>query len=354
MKNDYLVIGVMSGTSLDGLDLALCHFNRKDGNWFYDILKANTIPYDHDLKQKLGTCQNLSARDFVALHRSYGRFIGEKVKAFSDGVNKIDFIASHGHTVFHEPEKQITFQIGCGAQIVAHSGIKTISDFRTLDIALGGHGAPLVPIGDELLFHSYDACINLGGFANISYKQNQFRIAYDICPVNIVLNELCELYFHQSYDKEGELGRQGKVIPELLNQLNNIAFYKLDAPKSLAREWVENQFNPIIKPYLSENIIDVLTTCYHHFAEQIAHIINQQKLNMVLFTGGGTFNSFFMELIKSKCSADICIPDSKLINYKEALIFAFLGVLRDQEEVNCLKSVTGAKKDNCGGSVFMA
>ncbi len=350
MSIKYNVIGVMSGTSLDGLDMALCSFEYDGERWHFSIEKSATMAYSEEWKEKLGNAQKLSAYQFVELHRKYGCYIGKELMKF--GIEGADFIASHGHTVFHEPHNNVTFQVGCGAQIAAITGLKVVSDFRTLDIALGGQGAPLVPIGDALLFENYDACINLGGFANISYQQKDIRMAYDICPVNIVLNELCETYFNQSYDKEGELGRKGKVNQDLLKRLNAIGFYQEKAPKSLAREWVELHVHPILGDYKTLSEMDVLATCYAHISDQIVAIINNNNLSKVLFTGGGAFNSFLMALIKEQTEAQITIPDKEIIDFKEALIFAFLGVLQQRGEVNCVKSVTGALRDNIGGSVF--
>ncbi len=348
----YKVIGVMSGTSLDGLDIALCNFKFEEDKWSFKIEKATTVKYDSNWKETLENAQNLNALEFTHLHRKYGAYIGEKVNAFAEGIDNIDFVASHGHTVFHKPEDDITFQVGCGAYVAAQSKLVTISDFRTIDIALGGQGAPLVPIGDELLFADFDACINIGGFANISYERDDKRIAYDICPVNFVLNSLMETNYGIPYDDKGLLGRKGCVDVDLLAKLNNLSFYNHDGPKSLAREWVENEFWPIINKgeYPLEN---VLATCYYHFANQIAKVIKNNRLRNVLFTGGGAYNQFLLEIIDEKCNAKLVVPNELIVDYKEALIFAFLGVLRYEEQENCLSSVTGAVKDNSGGCIYI-
>lgn len=349
----YKAVGIMSGTSLDGLDLVLCEFTHGRKGWDFNILKGTTVLYQGEMKNALALSHKLDARSFVELHRRYGKFIGGEVVEFIKGQSDIHLVASHGHTVFHEPQKGVTFQIGCGAQIAAACGVTVVSDFRTLDIALGGQGAPLVPIGDSLLFGKYDACVNLGGFANISYQNMDERIAFDICAVNIVSNEIVQKEFGIPYDENGDLGAKGKVDDNLLIELNNLAFYALPAPKSLSREWVENTFMPILKKYDSLDKKDLLATCYHHFAQQIAEILNRQQIKSCLFTGGGTFNNYLMQLIGEFSNAKLVIPDKQVINFKEAIIFAFLGVLRVQEQVNCLKSVTGASRDNVGGSIFV-
>lgn len=352
-KQKYRAVGVMSGTSLDGLDLVLCEFSYAINAWDFAILKGATVLYSDKMKNELALAHKLDAHSFVEFHRRYGKFIGDEVAKFIEGQSDIDLVASHGHTVFHEPEKGVTFQIGCGAQIAAACGIRVVSDFRTLDIALGGQGAPLVPIGDSLLFGKYDACVNLGGFANISYQLEGDRIAFDICAVNIVINEIVQKEYGIPYDNNGYLGTKGKVDGDLLKELNSIAYYTLPAPKSLAREWVENTFTPILNRYEGLNKKDLLATCYHHFAQQIAEVLSQQQIKSCLFTGGGTFNHFLIQLIGKYSNAELVIPDKLVINLKEAVIFAFLGVLRVQEQVNCLSSVTGARKDHVGGSVFI-
>lgn len=350
----FRIVGIMSGTSLDGMDMVLVEFMNNNRGWSFDIIKGTTYGYSEEWKNRLAFAQHLSAFDFVALHREYGAYTGNLVNEFLTESEKVDLVASHGHTVFHKPDENITFQVGCGAYLAAKSGQTVISDFRTLDIALDGQGAPLVPIGDKLLFGDFDACINLGGFANVSFDNAKgVRWAFDICPVNIVLNQLTEKYFQLPYDKGGDIGKQGEQNEDLLKELNMLPFYSIVGPKSLAREWVELNVDPILKKFSNVSCEDVICTFYHHAAEQIAKIINGNELNKVLFSGGGTYNDFLMEIIRSKTTAEIVIPKSNIIEFKEALIFAFLGLLRYLEQDNCLKSVTGATKDNVGGSIYV-
>ncbi len=357
MIMDYCALGIMSGTSLDGLDLALCNFKFRNNIWEFDIEKAVTIDYDQDWKFRLENASHLSGYQLIELHRRYGEYIGLQVNKFlSTCKSKPSIISSHGHTVFHEPQNKINFQIGDGSSIAATTGITTVSDFRSLDINLGGQGAPLVPIGDQLLFGEFDYCINLGGFANIShFNEKNIRVAYDICPVNIVLNSLAS-QLGLPFDKGGELGRSGKINKPLLDSLNQIPYYTQKPPKSLGKEWLEKNVNPIISRY-SLSIIDKLRTFYEHSAYQIVNSLkielpNREISPKVLFSGGGAFNKFLIELIENQSNIDIVIPDKIVIEYKEALIFALLGVLRIQKQVNCLKSVTGAQYDNCGGQIF--
>ena len=347
----YKIIGVMSGTSLDGLDIAFCEFSFNN-KWSFKINKAETIQYSDLWINKLFNANKLSGIDLLKLHKEYGQFIGTSVNSFlKDLDQKIDFIASHGHTVFHQPEKQITLQIGDGNEITATTNITTISDFRSLDVALSGQGAPLVPIGDELLFPEYDYCLNIGGFANISFNENNKRLAYDICPANIILNFLAQKLNHE-FDKDGKLGQSGNINHKLLKELNNINYYQLPYPKSLGKEWLDNIFTPILAA-TNIPILDQITTIYEHIAEQISIAFHKNSPTNVLITGGGVYNQYLIERIKQKTKTQIVIPKPQIVEFKEALIFAFLGVLRFNEQINCLSSVTGAQRDSSGGTIYL-
>lgn len=346
----YKIIGLMSGTSLDGVDIAFCHFNKKE-NWNFEIIKAETIEYSKFWINKLRQLPDSNPDEIKKSHVEYGHFLGELVKKFiSENDFTPEYIASHGHTIFHEPDKKITFQLGDGAAIFASSGLLVIFDFRSLDVKLGGQGAPLVPIGDKLLFGEYDFCLNLGGFSNISFDKNGIRIAFDICPVNIILNKLAgEL--GKDFDKDGQLASSGKVDQDLLNDLNNLNYYQKQPPKSLANEWLQKEFIPLLN---NSNIstVDKMRTLVEHFAIQIANSSNTGIHGRILTTGGGAFNKFLISRIKHYNQNKIIIPANEIINFKEAMIFAFLGVLKLRDEVNCLSSVTGASRDCVGGRLF--
>ena len=356
----YHVIGLMSGTSLDGLDIAYCTFEKKE-KWEYKIVHAETIDYSEEFRVKLGTLYAASATDLIAFDHILGRRFGKEVNAFIKKNHiKPDFISSHGHTIFHRPEKGFTLQIGNGADIYAETGIPVICDFRSVDVAFGGQGAPLVPIGDQLLFQQFELCLNLGGIANISFdNENNKRVAYDICPVNFILNYLAN-EAGQAYDNGGSLSRQGNINQELLVQLENLEFYKKHYPKSLGREWIEQEVIPLMNRY--ENIKDKLATFCNHIASRINHDIEQyvlsktknQRVPVVFTTGGGAFNKFLIEQLQrvGKNKVQYFVPDKHIVSFKEALIFAFLGVLRKRGEINCLSAVTGASRDNCGGIIY--
>ena len=346
-------IGVMSGTSLDGLDLCFARFCFNDKRWHFSIEASDTVEYTAEIKKKLATAQHMDALTFATFHKDYGKIIGKAAKSFIDKYNLTpDIIAAHGHTIFHQPATGFTFQIGCGANIAAETSIPTICDFRTTDVALGGQGAPLVPIGDRLLFADYDICLNLGGFANISFEQREQRVAYDICPVNYVLNHYARL-IGKEYDENGEMARHGTLHHELLNALNTLDFYAQKGPKSLGREWVESQVIPTIERY-EITVNDKMHTFCEHVAQQICRQIDMHgaKTGRMLITGGGVHNTFLRERISAHVKADIVVPDIQIINYKEALIFAFLGVLYIRNEYNCLSSVTGSSRDCVGGAMY--
>jgi len=346
----YLVVGMMSGTSLDGMDLVLSHFRKGTRQWHYNMIRASTMEYDRHWKQRLEQVARLDAESFMMLHHEYGQYIGECIAAFLGGAGlTADLVASHGHTVFHQPARGMTFQIGSGASIASACNLTTISDFRTLDVALGGQGAPLVPAGDELLFREYRYCLNLGGFANISCNRNGTRIAWDICPVNIVLNALAQRLGHD-YDKGGGTGRKGIPNAALVSELNDLSYYRITGPKSLGREWVETCYMPVLAKYdLSPE--DLMRSVYEHTAVQIGKYLEGAKKDEALVTGGGAFNTFLMERIGVCTSVRLVIPDDRLVKFKEALIFAFLGLLRFRHEINCLASVTGARRDSSSGIV---
>lgn len=339
----------MSGTSLDGLDICLAKFEKQNSIWKFKILQAETLPYSEKWENQLRNSINLSAQELLELHSEYGFFLGKAVKHFIEKYNleNIDVIASHGHTVFHQPQRKFTLQIGDGRAIKIETGLPVVYDFRSQDVLMGGNGAPLVPIGDEILFSEYDACLNLGGFSNISLKLNDKRIAFDITPVNIVLNKLAQ-NFNQSFDINGYLAKQGKIDTELLNKLNSLDFYSQTHPKSLGIEWCNEKIFPLFEGLDSK---DILATFTEHAAEQISKIFNQYQLKNVLFTGGGTYNSYLIEKIKEKTSSEIIIPEKEIIDFKEALIFAFMGILRINNEINVLSSATGSSSDHSSGII---
>lgn len=351
-RRNFSVLGIMSGTSLDGIDLALCSFYKRQGDWHFQILKAHTYEYPMAWKEKLNEASQLNAGSFLKLHNEYGAYIGQKVNHFLK-VNRLkaDLIASHGHTIFHQPERGFTFQLGSGAVLASCCQTNTVSDFRTLDMALGGQGAPLVPVGDELLFGKYMFCLNLGGFANISSRKGNERIAGDICPVNIVANHLAS-HCNRPYDKNGILGSRGKIIPELVHELNSLDFYARPFPKSLGREWIESAFLPVLEKY-KQPPEDLIRSAYEHIAFQIGKYLGNYEAGEVLVTGGGAFNTFLMELIRKRSKSTLLIPDVLQVKFKEALIFAFLGLLRFRNEINCLASVTGARSDSSSGIIHL-
>ncbi len=353
----YKVIGLMSGTSLDGLDLAYCHFWNTSEKWEFKIVKTKNISYKKTIKNQLKNTLSLSAIDLLELHYSYGTWLGKKTKKFiKEEKLEVDFIASHGHTTHHQPKKGFSFQIGSGQHLANASGCKVICDFRINDIALGGQGAPLVPIGDQLLFNNYDFCLNLGGISNISFEKNSQRIAYDIGLANMILNYITQK-INLPYDKDGELARKGKLNKKLLKELNELKYYKKSYPKSTGYEWFAKKVIPLIKDKKTP-IENLLHTAVHHITEQIATEIQKNSLkekSTLLVTGGGALNVFLIDTLKKKLanSTEVITPSNQLIEFKEALIFAFMGVLRAKEQDNCLASVTGAQRNCSGGVLFL-
>jgi anhydro-N-acetylmuramic acid kinase len=350
----FRIIGLMSGTSLDGLDLADVEFFQSENNdWSFNLIHSETIDYTDEFRERLRNAPFLTGEGLGLLSVELGLFYGQEVLKFMENniVDKgvITAIASHGQTIFHQPDKGFTLQIGNGPQLSAITGIKSIVDFRTKDVALGGNGAPLVPVADDYLFSSLaDSFLNIGGFANVSFKKSDW-FSFDICPANIVLNEIMQ-HFNKQFDFNGEAGRNAKVNSDLLKELNNLNYYSQEGPKSLGSEWVEREVLPVLEKESDETI--KLGTFYAHIAHQIAQSLEKNQLNSVFITGGGAKNSFLIELIKQKYKGEVIIPEKNIIDFKEAIAFAFLGVLRLNNVDNVYASVTGARENSCSGVVF--
>lgn len=351
----YKVVGIMSGTSMDGIDLAHCTIEENNNSWKYTINAATTIEYDEKWRLRLSKLRSQSAYNFVRTDRYYGEYIGLLVNDFlKENDLSADLIASHGHTIFHQPENNLTTQIGDGNAISAVTGIPSVTNFRAIDVVLGGQGAPLVGIGDSLLFGEYDMCLNIGGFANISANVQGQKVAYDICPANILLNRIAR-EFDMEFDEDGKIAEKGKIDYDLLADLNNIEYYQQPYPKSLGREWINQNFWNIVRECKIEKE-DKMKTLVDHIAGQIGQNIDQlagddSSKVRVLATGGGVLNPVLVDYIKSSTDAEIVVPDAQLINYKEALVFALMGVLRIQNKPNVLASFTGADRDSVSGSL---
>ena len=349
-KLKYSVIGLMSGTSLDGIDICAVDFEYLNSKWDYKILATETIKYSDNLKAKLKTATSITSTELLKLDVELGELFGNLTKQFIISNRlKVDYISSHGHTIFHQPNQGFTLQIGSGQEISNSTQLPVIFDFRSKDVSLGGQGAPLVPIGDELLFSEYDACINFGGIANISFKKNNNRIAFDICPFNMGLNYLAN-QLNLEYDDSGTHAKSGTLIKELLVELNNLDYYKLPFPKSLGIEWFNKHCLHLIQNE-KYDIKDKLHTFSHHIANQLSIIINQINGNSILITGGGAYNTFIIDLLNQQTNKQIIKPENKVVDFKEALIFAFLGVLKHENQINILKSVTGATKSSSSGVI---
>jgi anhydro-N-acetylmuramic acid kinase len=359
----YRAIGVMSGSSLDGLDIAFTEFQEKGGKWFYDIRQATCYSYKKEWIERLNNATFLNALDYQILHAEYGHYIGQQINKFIEG-NSLHYqaalICSHGHTTFHIPSKKMTAQLGDGAAIAAETQLPVVTDLRALDVAFGGQGAPLVPIGEKSLLPDYDLFLNLGGIANISFKTEPY-VAFDVCPANRVLNMLAN-NAGKEYDNGGGIAAGGKVKPELLKKLNRLNYYSLPYPKSLANDFGTNIVYPLIQNEGCE-VPDALRTYVEHIAVQIKNAVTTTDGNKLaaanrklLVTGGGAFNSFLIERLcdeLKELKIEVAVPEEKLIKFKEAMIMAFIGVLRWRQENNVLSSVTGSKRDSINGALWI-
>jgi anhydro-N-acetylmuramic acid kinase len=367
-KNIFHAIGLMSGSSLDGVDICYVQFTKHDLNFEYEIIYADCIEYNNEFRERLRNAYNLTAFEFAKLHREVGKYFGKLTHDFiqKNNIDELDFICSHGQTIFHQPNLGFTIQIGCGAQIAAQTNCKVVCDLRTSDVANAGQGAPIVPIAEQFLFPDYKVFLNIGGIANISFRsesenESESVIAYDVCAANTLLN-----YFAKQkgmdYDKDGNLARNGTIISDLLNELNELDFCKQAAPKSLGTEHIQKYWLPLFDKF--ENTIeDKLATTVEHIAMQVGLSVHSLQFtengepitdNRQLFiTGGGALNNFLMERIQFHSKIKVVVPDVLTVQYKEALAMAFIGLLRILEIPNCLATVTGAKKDVIGGAVYL-
>ncbi len=365
----YRVIGLMSGSALDGLDIAFVEFHETAGKWGYTLQNASCYEYSQEWVQKLRSATSLNALDYQLLDRAYGHYLGEQVNRFINehGIQyKVQLISSHGHTTFHIPEKQMTAQLGSGAAIAAITGINVVSDLRAIDVALGGQGAPIVPIGEQLLLGDYLFFLNLGGIANISFNDPLNYIAFDVCPANRVLNMLAE-NGGKKFDDRGQMASKGSVEESLLDTLNDLEYYKLPYPKSLSNDFGTDLVYPLIEER-NDDLNDAIRTYAEHICDQVVKSVGalQSEFRLktisspagqrMLITGGGAKNTFLMERLTSmlaRINVTVIIPSDELVDFKEAIIMGLIGVRRWREENNSLSSATGASRDSIGGAVWM-
>lgn len=357
----YNVIGLMSGSSLDGLDIAYVKLEEVRGNWNYEILRTECVEYTPEWKSALRNAQRLSALEYLKLDTKYGKLIGTLVSSFiaqQKLEHKVHFIASHGHTVFHEPASFTTAQLGDGASIAAITGLPVINELRSVDVALGGQGAPIVPIADKLLFGDYNFLLNLGGIANISIKQGDAYTAFDICPANQMLNALAARE-QLEMDRDGLLAAKGAILPEKLALLEQFDFYNVKPPRSLSNNAAMAMSGPVLEPQDTATA-DLLATATTHIANEVERAIRQNGNGIngkMLVTGGGALNKTLVELISARTAClgiEVDVPEENTVLYKEALAMALLGVLRWREEVNVLSSVSGASRDSVGGALWLS
>ncbi|MCW3461952.1 anhydro-N-acetylmuramic acid kinase [Chitinophaga nivalis] len=360
----YNVIGTMSGSSLDGLDIVFAELTEVRGKWTYAIKAAESLPYEPEWVDKLATATTLPAREYLLLHTAYGHYTGERILAFianNQLEHKVHFIASHGHTTFHLPAGKMTAQLGDGAAITAVTGLPVITDLRAVDVALGGQGAPIVPIGEKYLLPDYQYWLNLGGIANISAQLPEQFAAFDICPANRVLNTLANA-LQKPYDEGGALAAGGVADEALLQQLNALPYYTQAWPKSLANDFGTDTILPMIAP-LRISVQGKLRTYTEHIAIQIAQAVAALKARMpegpvsMLITGGGAFNTFLVNRIQEQLAPldiTVTVPDEQTVNFKEALVMALIGALRWRQEENIMSSVTGASRDSINGALWIS
>ena len=337
----------MSGTSLDGLDVAICEFTC-DPTWSGRILQFNMFDFPEALRSSLKNSMILTAEELWKLDKSWAHFAAECVsKTSPELLLRVQLLSSHGHTVFHNPQDGYSVQIGSGAVLAAQSNLPVVCDLRSLDIAYGGQGAPLVPLVDSTLFSEYTACLNLGGFANISILPK----AWDIGVCNNLLNILAREKGVE-YDAEGSIAKSGKIIGDLLQQMLSIPYHRLPPPKSLGVEWMQKELYPLLEKVADHPLEDRMRTAVEYITISIVN--DCPKAGKILVTGGGAFNRFLIQRLNELGDGvEFYLPESEVINGKEAFAFAFLGLLRWLGKPNVLKSTTGARKESSGGAVWL-
>lgn len=345
----------MSGTSMDGVDLAHCDLIKNDnGKWSYTINQARTVNYNDLWRLRLSKLRNQNALNLYKTDRYFGEYIGRLINDFlAEHALTADLIGSHGHTILHQPENNLTYQIGSGSAMSAVTGLPVVSNFRAIDVSLGGEGAPVSGIGDIHLFEEYQICLNLGGFANLSSQLTGEPIAYDICPCNILLNRIAR-EFGKEYDEDGKIAEQGQIDYELLGDLNAIDYYQKPYPKSLGREWINHNFWFRVRESEASKEDKMKTLC-DHIGEQVGtnieNLAEGKGKIKVLVTGGGSFNPVLIDHIKTHTDAEIVVPDANLVSYKEALIFALMAAMRVRNEENVLNTYTGAERSSVSGEL---
>ncbi len=345
------IIGVMSGTSLDGLDLAYVSF-RFEGQWKYELHCTETIAYSEEWVNELRSLVEQDVATLKSIDEEYTRLLGQCIQQFiaTHNVSQVDAVSSHGHTAKHQPEKGITYQIGNRKELATILGIPVVCDFRKQDVALGGQGAPLVPVGDWELFSDFDACVNFGGFANVTFTHLDSPLAYDVGGFNLVFNRISRR-LGKAYDKDGEIAHSGTLIPELYSSLEALEYYQLKPPKSLGVEWLEAQVYPLLDTWLeTHSEAAVMHTYAKHISNQLARVLSDN--NRILCTGGGAYHRVLLDFLKKQLKGNLHLPSVGIIEFKEAIIFGFLGVLRLLGHPNCFASVTGVSTDHCSGEVY--
>ena len=345
------ILGIMSGSSLDGLDLAIVRFTDL-GSYEWKLETCKHIPFNQKLEHRLRQASHCSGRELWQLHVDFGRFIGQEANILIEAYGQeVDFIASHGHTVFHEPNNHMTCQIGDGASIARTAQVKTICDFRSTDVAHGGQGAPLAPLADKLLFTEYFAFLNLGGIANCSVISEEKIIGFDICPANQILNTIAiEMGF--KYDDKGKIARSGSMNQILFDQLNR--WSEKHDQSSISNNDIEQYLLPIIKSDTQTSTEDKLHTATKYIAQRITNVFEQLNIQQVFCTGGGTYNEYLLSLLNMNPSDIEFTPaDKEIIDYKEAILMALAGLRRQQDLPIFFHTVTGSTKNVSGGCIYL-
>lgn len=372
-------IGLMSGTSLDGIDAVISSIEDTQENVQLHIINANTYPYNSEILKKIrqalhdeASSSRLLCSLNVELAYEYSKCVFAICEESGIDIHDVDFIACHGQTIYHITENtnnevRSSLQLGDGSVLANLTNTTVVSNFRTADITVGGQGAPLVPFADYVLFQHNDKTRllqNIGGISNVTClpkggsKKEVF--AFDNGPGNMMIDYAMQKLFNKKYDNNGETAKQGDLISEMFDEILSLEYFNLEPPKSTGRELFGNHYTAtILEKYKHYSKHDIIATLSHITAFSIADsykkfILSTFTIDEVIISGGGAYNGYLLKLIKSYLDfEDVFILEEfgYSSEYKEALAFLILGNETLEFNPSNIKNATGASKDVILGQV---
>lgn len=363
-----LAVGLMSGTSLDGIDVALCEINGSSFDTTIQLLAFETVPFKKKMKEKIKKAcfkETSSVDTICSLNFELGKVFSDAIKTMLSHTqyqsSDLDFIASHGQTIYHQPfddqtHVASTLQIGEAAIMAYEHKCPVISNFRVMDMAAGGQGAPLVPYTEYILYSEKNksrVLLNLGGIGNVTWLDGSMDeshvIAFDTGPANMMINAAMKKLYHKEYDHDGEIASQGELISPLLDELICDPYFDMDIPKSTGRElFGEDRTLQLIEKYQNAHACDIVYTFTYFTVWCVVYHLKKYigKVDELIVGGGGAHNKEIMRLLKSELPrVSVMSADEFGINAdaKEAMAFVVLGNETMHQKTSNMPSATGAK-----------